>query len=219
MLPVYLICMSFIFTVEMLSHLLSLFEYYSTSRDLVPFYEDLLSRQDPTLSNDLRRSLLKRMADQTKGLARWEALLTAIELAAATTDTSLELEGLLSELSQSRDPAAAAALSKLARVPLNRQLLLAAQADLLPNAAAAQEIYLKLHQEGFVFRDGLVAVSTRMLEAKHPEHAAAIIEAAYRDQPWLTTMERVLLVRAYEALQRPLDAKRAQSDEPRWNGR
>jgi hypothetical protein len=84
---------------------------------------------------------------------------------------------------------------------------------LLPNTAEAQDIYWKLRQEGFLFSDGLIETVDRMLDAKHADRAAAIIEDAYRARPKLSSIERLRLVEAYETLDRPLDALRAKSDE------
>lgn len=205
-----------LFTVEMLSQLLNQFEYFPHAHDTTSFYQDLLSRQDPSLTPELKRSLLKRLADRMQGLKRWQALLAALELLPpGSKDAATEFAGMLSEITEAHDDVASVTLAAQARQPRHRQQLRMTQANLLPNDETAQDIYWRLHQQGFIFRDYLLMISDRMLAADHPDRAAAIIEAAYRQHPSLTTLERVTLAKAYELLARPLDARRAISDEPR----
>ncbi len=53
---------------------------------------------------------------------------------------------------------------------------MAEQGHLTSDVELAQQIYWKLHQEGFSFRERLLLVCDRFIEAKHPERAVAVFE-------------------------------------------
>ena len=119
---------------------------------------------------------------------------------------------MAAELTAARDVVAAATLALRAKSAAHRQELQFVQANLTGDLAAAQKLYWQLHQEGYLFRDQPVLVSDRLIDAKHPEQAVAILEALVRANRKLTLHQRRTLAEAYRLTDRPLDAKRAMSD-------
>lgn len=201
------------FTIPQLMQLLESFEYVEKSRDISQFYRELLERKDPAISVEMKRTLLKKYANATTGMERWQALLKAINLLPVNSlDADLELDRLGSELTDNRVPGPAAALAETAKSPAVRHGLQFVQANLTPDLAAAQKLYWQLHQEGYLFRYEPVLVGERLIEAKHPEQAVAILEALVRAKRDLTLQQRRTLANAYRLTNRPLDAKRAMSE-------
>lgn len=199
---------------EFLAQVLMSFETFENMAETLPFYTELLKRPDSALTLDTRRHLLRRTADMQQGLPRWQALLQAAELLPIGTSTeATEFGGLLGELTAAQDADSVAILSKSCRFSRHRQQLREVQGDVTNDVQMAQEIYWQLHREGYLFRDRLLTVSDRFLDAKRPARAAAIIEAVVRSQSRLSPLERLTLAKCYEATGRPIDAQRALSDE------
>lgn len=200
-------------TVTQLIQLLETFEYFDRASDIPHLYQELLQSDDPAITIDLRRSLLKRYANATVGLMRWKALLTLFELLpTGSSDAQFELSTITSELITNRDPVPVAALAQQAKSPATRQELQSIQANVTPDLAAAQQLYWQLHQEGYLFHSQPLLVSDRLREAKHPEQAVAIFEALVKGRRLLSSQERHALAEAYRESNRPLDAQRASSE-------
>lgn len=204
-------------TPALLSQLLSTFEYFGRGREMLKYYEELIQRNDPSMTVELRRSLHKRLADITSGLVRWQHLLTAIELLPLGAPDGLTEWGvLINELDGSRDPVAASALADRAKYPIHRQVLQAEQAYLTTDLELAQELYWKLHQEGFLHEQRLLLVCDRFIQTNRPERAVAVMEAYMKARGTIMTgQERLTLAKSYTLSNRPLDAKRALSEESR----
>ncbi len=198
---------------QQLIPILETFEYFEKGKEIQRLYLDLLERKDRWITGALRRTLLLKYAKVTTGMTRWQALLSAIELLPGdVVDADVELAQLAAELTAARDVAAAATLALRAKSAAHRQELQFVQANLTSDLAAAQRLYWQLHQEGFLFRDQPVLVSDRLIDAKHPEQAVAILEALVRAKRNLTLQQRRTLADAYRLTDRPLDAKRAISE-------
>ena len=198
---------------EQLMKLLETFESFRRAGEVVPLYEQLLQRQDRSITSDMRRSLLKRSAEVRSGLERWRSLLSALELAPPNSkDAGAELLGLTKELTAHRDPAPAGILAAQAKSAAHRQALQLVQANVTADLDAAQKMYWQLHQEGFLFRDDSLLVAGRLIESQHPEQAVAVIEALVRARVTLKREQRKILAQAYTLTDRPLDAQRAISE-------
>ena len=201
------------FTPASLMLVLETFEYYDRARDIASLYQELLQRKDPSITVDMRRSLLKKYADVTTDVKRWQALLAAIDLLLADSpDTDGELISLADELTAAQDSVAAATLALQTKSPAHRDRLQHIQANLSKDLEAAQKLYWQLHQAGYLFRDQPITVASRLIEAKHPEQAVAVLEALIRNRKPLTTAQRRVLAEAYTLTNRPLDAQRAISE-------
>ncbi len=201
------------FTTTQLLPLLETFEYFDRARDIPQLYQELLQRDDPSITVELRRSLLKRYANATIGLPRWQSLLAVIELLPANSpDAELELKTLTNELATNRDPVPAATLAQQTKFKPLRQELQFVQANVTPDVAAAQKLYWQLHQEGYLFREHSVLVGDRLIDAKHPEQAVEILEALVKARRPFSSQQRQALADAYTLTDRPLDAQRALSE-------
>jgi hypothetical protein len=198
---------------EQLMKLLETFESFRRAGEVVQLYDQLLQRQDRSITSDMRRALLKRSAEVQTGLERWKSLLSALELAPPNSkDAAAELLGLTKELTAYRDPAPAGTLAAQAKSALHRQALQLVQANVTADLDAAQKMYWQLHQEGFLFREDSLLVAGRLIESQHPEQAVAVIEALVRARVTLKREQRKTLAQAYTLTNRPLDALRAVSE-------
>ncbi len=192
-----------------LSDLLAIFERHEHGRQIVPHLQELLRRPAAELPMADRRSLLKRLADAQQGISRWETLLQAAELLPDGSKQGIgEVYLLMTEVQRAFDAPAAQRLATQAKYPHNRQRFQIVQAELTANDEAAQEIYWKLHEEGYLYYDRLATVCERFNASNHPDRTVIIAEAAARSGR-LTHSERLKLATAYEMLHRPLDVIRA----------
>ena len=201
------------FSPEQLIKLLGIFEHYSHEKDITPWYQELLHRKDPSVTDEIRVSLLQKCAEVTTGMERWSYLIQVINLLPDNSPVAnAKLDRLAEELTAARNPEAAETLATQAKSVTHRRELRFVAANVTPDSSAAQKIYWQLHEEGYLFRLQSAEVCDRFIEAKHPERAVVILEALVRNRQVLKKEERKSLAKAYEQLNRPLDAQRVMSE-------
>ncbi len=166
-----------------------------------------------------RYDLLLRLADIQLGVARWRTLLEAAEIRPEDWPRRRRcIETITREMDRPRFAEVAAMLAEEAQRGENQLAFWLRQAELTDDPAVAGDIVWRLNESGQL-TDGQLAWACGLWNgSQRPERVVQVVEARLRaGHDSLEPGVRGELAKAYELLDRPLDARRAWSIErPRF---
>jgi hypothetical protein len=166
-------------------------------------------------SPEPRYNLLRRRAELLQGIPRWQILLEAAALEPADSPKRQEcIEAVTGELEGPQNAEVAAMLAEQTRDPQLRAALWIRQAELTADSERAAKLAWKVEQAGQLDDEHLTWAFELWDEAGQSPWTIQVAQERLRAGGDLPPLARGELARAYRAVGRPQDARRADTFDP-----